>query len=82
MIRLFSSLLAFAMTLSLATGAAFATPHHHAMKATAMSATSMHPAMKHHAMSHRNHRYGNDKARCRDSKGRFLKKSDPRCLAK
>ena len=77
--RFLSASLAFALTASLATGA-FAKPHnaHSMANGSAMNAMSLsHPAMK-----HRNHKYGNDKARCRDSHGRFLKKSDPRCLAK
>ena len=84
--RLFTSLLASAFALSVGAGAALADPGHgHAMATGSM----MHPMTGNmtghtmgHRVSHHSHRYGNDKARCRDSKGRFLKKSDPRCLAK
>jgi len=73
--RMLSSILTLAMTVALGSGAAFANPHSN-------HGGTMSGHMSNHSMSHRNHRYGNDKARCRDSKGRFLKKSDPRCLAK
>ncbi|GAC1447393.1 MAG: hypothetical protein PVSMB8_05920 [Vulcanimicrobiaceae bacterium] len=76
--RILSAILTVAMTLSLATGGAFAKSHHeHGMS----NGSSMHDGMSMHR-THRNHRFGNDKARCRDSRGRFLKRSDPRCLAK
>lgn len=77
--RFLSASLAFALTASLATGA-FAKPHnaHGMSNGSAMNGMPM----SHHTTTHRNHRYCNDKARCRDSHGRFLKMSDPRCLAK
>ena len=77
--RFLSASLAFALTASLATGA-FAKSHtaHRMANGSAMNGTPM----SHHSMKHHNHKYGNDKARCRDSHGRFLKKSDPRCLAR
>ncbi|GAC1308248.1 MAG: hypothetical protein NVS2B3_19210 [Vulcanimicrobiaceae bacterium] len=68
------SLATLAITVAtLGTGAALANPHHghHAMAG--------HPTM---FAPHTTHRYGNDKARCRDAKGRFLKHSDARCLAR
>ncbi len=79
MTRILSAIFAFALTASLATGAAFAKNHnaHGMYNGSAMNGMPMH-----HSMSHRNHRYGNDKARCRDARGRFLNKSDPRCFAR
>ena len=44
-----------------------------------------HAMVGHHMMAtpkYSRHRYGNDKARCRDAKGRFLKRTDARCLAR
>ena len=76
--RFLSTSLAFVLTASLSTGA-FANSRHAHNMANGSAMNGM--AMSHHA-KHRNHKYGNDKARCRDAHGRFLKLSDPRCLAK
>ncbi len=79
--RILSAVFAFGLTASLATGAAFAKPHNAHGMANGSAMNGM--AMSHHSMStHHNHRYGNDKARCRDAKGRFLKRTDARCLAR
>lgn len=76
--RFLSASLALALTASLATGA-FAKNHHaHGMS----NGSAMNGMPMSHRTTHRNHRYGNDKARCRDSHGRFLKMSDPRCLVR
>lgn len=76
--RLLSSIASIAFAAALTSGVAFAKPDHPAMGHAMGHSMSGHAMMTHP----KNHRYGNDKARCRDSKGRFLKRSDPRCLAR
>ncbi|GAC1307010.1 MAG: hypothetical protein NVSMB19_19530 [Vulcanimicrobiaceae bacterium] len=62
---------------TLGSGAALANSNH------GMGSTmSGHHASIAHPMYQKNHMFGNDKARCRDAKGRFLKRSNGRCLAK
>jgi hypothetical protein len=90
--RLLSSILTLALVAGVGAGAASAKskPCHDAkgkfVKCSAMAMpSSMHmDADDMHRSGHAmtTHKYGNDKARCRDSHGRFLKKSDPRCLNK
>ncbi len=79
--RLLPSLATLAFALSVGNGAAFAKSHHGAMHERATGAMPDHStgyAMHHH----RNHRYGNDRARCRDAHGRFMKLTNGRCLAR
>ncbi len=76
--RLFQSLASIALAATLGSGSAFANPHNGKGMGHSMSG---HPAMMGSPM-YRNHRYGNDKARCRDARGRFMKLHHGRCLAK
>lgn len=80
--RLLLPLATFALTISLGSGAAFANPHHSGAMSGHANGSMMSGHMKSSSIHHRNHKYGNDKARCRDSKGRFLKLTNGRCLAK
>ncbi len=77
--RLLPSLATFALIATLGSSAALADKDDH--MGSSMSAHHHH-AMATHPMYHRKHRFGNDKARCRDAKGRFLKHTDARCLTK